>query len=291
MLEALQALKEALQCLEVKARREAIASLHPRVRAALLGFMAQEVTNEGRNHGGHRRQVAGTREPALRDRSSLWILQRGDVPKFKGRVYFGSLCLTTREQDDRESALGSQAILEQLRDAVTLASAAKPEVWEDVGALLHLCSHILAEGGTSAAALGLSACVTLRTTRWLGDTRIVTPASSLSAALTARKRLVRARATSWQALRAEWIASLQGSANKRTCSLQQAEAIVDSARCKALKTQLSQAIGAVEASLWLRMRRSCGETSSMKRAVSQTEPRGDDAKRCRPALASCLSAY
>lgn len=277
-----------MQCLEVKARRDAIGALQPQVRAALLGFMAQEPSGGL----GVKRRVTGTREAAARNKGSLWSAQRGDVRKFKGRICFGFLCLTTREQDDRESALASQAILEQLRDAVALASAAKPGVREDEEALLHIYSCVLRENGISEAALGLRACVTLRATRWLGETRIVTPASNLTAALMTRKRLLRARAISWQALRAEWIALLQGLANRSPCSLDRAEAIVDSARSKALKRQLSHAIRAVERTLWP------GRMRTEKRGIaawSQTEPgfvaasEGvPAAKRCRPALDSGL---
>lgn len=282
---ALQALKEVLQCMEVMARRDAIVALKPRVRTALLGFMAHA---HGDSLSSKRRATSpGTREIGFCNRSSLWTLQRCNVRKFKGRIYFGSMCLTTKEQDDRERASQNQAILERIRDAVASECAANPRIWEDEDALLLICSQVLEANCTSEASLGLSASVTLRATQWLGETRIVTPASNLRVAFRTRRRLFRARATSWQSFRAEWVALLHRLENKSRCSLQRAEAIVDIARCKALKRQLSHATGAVERTLLPMSRRSYEKDRSKPASSQQVVAASEsalEAKRCRPGL-------
>lgn len=243
-VQALVTLKETLQSMDLKSRRTAIDSLRPHVRTALLAFMerARNSISQGR--------ATGSRE-GTRARSSVWVVTRGGMQRFRARVYFGSLCLVTREQLDKGIAMQSQAILERVRAEVAAEAAARPELWEDDEALLQLCRHTLEASCTSEAALGLGAAVTLRATRWLGEERISSPVSTLCSAFCTRRRLLRARATSWEALRLEWVALLQGSDRKNPCSPQQAEAIVDAARGNAVRTQLLRSVRSVERVLGL----------------------------------------
>lgn len=276
---ALTSLREVLRSMEVDARRAAIEGFKPHVRVALLAFMEQSGNEVSK------RQVARPRE-VLPIRGSVWTVRRNSMLKFKARVYFGSLCLTTREQTELAMAQRHQAILERVRGAVTIRGAADPEFWEDSDAILHVCRLTMEANYTSEDALGISAFVMLRARQWLGDIRIVSEATTLSSALATRTRLLNARATSWEALRSEWLALLQGAHRKNKPSRQQAEETVDAARCAVLRRQLLRGVYAVERAL----EGPCG-SPVRKRARAVCPPEvcvgrdffKADAKQCRPA--------
>lgn len=270
-LQALASLREALRALDANTRRSAIEAFKPHVRTALLAFMEQAENSAPKRH------AAGPRD-AEHGRGGMWIVRRHGVQKFKGRVYFGSLCLTTREQIEVGVAQDAQAILQRIRSAVIAEGARDPSFWEDNDAILRICRLTLEANGTSETALGLSACVIMRATQLLGEVRIVSPASTLSAALLIRVKLMRARATSWEALRQEWVALLQGLGRKHPVSAKRAEEIANSARHAALKGHLLQALRSVERGL--QSKRGAGD----KRITAAFAPLGREATAARSAM-------
>jgi len=241
--QALATLKDVLQSMDASSRRTTIETFKPHIRVALLAFMEQA----GKVAPKKRPCVARDAPPDKGGR--MWIIRRDSRLKFKGRVYFGSLCVTTREQIEMDVAQRHQEILESVRSAVATQASSNPDLWDDSGAILRICRQVLEACGTSEEALGLSTFVMMRATQWLGSTRIVSPTTSLRGALETRARLLHARATSWEALRAEWIALLRAMDRKMPLSVQAAEAIVDAARRDAMRGQLSRALGAVEHAL------------------------------------------
>lgn len=236
-------MKEVLHAMDVKDRRAAIQGLTPAVRAALLAFM--EGANVAPKSMAARPGGAGS---PLRG-ADVWTVRRAGRLKYKARVYLNSLCLTTKEQVEISAALGHQAILERVRGAVAEESTANHQLWGDNDSILKTCRAAMEACGTSEEKLGLSACVILRAGQWLGNTRIVTPATTLSLALAARTRLARARSTSWEALRAAWIDLLQGAHAQRKLLPGRAEVAVDAARCKALRREFACAVRGVKRAL------------------------------------------
>jgi len=150
------------------------------------------------------------------------------------------LRLYTREQYTLEGALEHQIILVALKQALAVES----DVWCDPSKVLHLCRAVLRTYETSEEDLGLRAWVHMRARQWLGPCfRIGSMVSDFENALLVRSRLLRAKATSWESLRAEW---LQLVGTRRRKATQEAEVLIDRQRHHFLKGQLSRAVKGVE---------------------------------------------
>merc|ERR1712070_442379 len=116
------------------------------------------------------------------------------------------------------------------------------------------------EMGTSETDLGLRAFVHIRAQSWLGQSVQITSASTtLCAALDAHARLLRARATSWEVFRAEWIQLMLG---KGRLTLMESETVADRARQTALQQQVAKALRVAERALDNEQRRAKKRTTS-----------------------------
>merc|ERR1712137_1074953 len=97
-------------------------------------------------------------------------------------------------------------ILVQIRQALLSEADTDPGIWENPEKVDRVCSEVLLESGASALELGLTAFVSLQAPQWLGkQCTIMSPVMSFTEALHVHARLRRARQTSWEALRAEWV--------------------------------------------------------------------------------------
>merc|ERR1719310_765600 len=108
-------------------------------------------------------------------------------------------------------------------------------VWDKPEELNQLCREVLLKNGTSEEELGLSVYIRLRAPQWLGTCGdIASPVMALGDALRLQSRLLRAKHTSWKALRAEWVALMRSERRVRIKmrSLEEAQAIADTARQK-----------------------------------------------------------
>merc|ERR1719203_2092604 len=209
--------------------------------------------------------VPSTRCLLSRRSPEIWKVRRGEQTRYKARLNLNSLRLWTTEQTERSVAAQHLSILKHMRDTVAAASAAAPQFWADTDVVHQTCQGVLRAHQTSERELGLSACVVLRATRWLGSTRVTSPAMSLGGALQAHARLVLARASSWEALRAEWIRVLEpgASPHRRGISRRRGSAAaqaVDAARQHNLKHQFLRAALTAERAL-RRARSGCARLS------------------------------
>lgn len=138
-----------------------------------------------------------------------------------------------------------QRILTRLRAVLFELEASRPEDWHDCAA--HSCEKVLNELGASEEALGLRAWVQLRAHRHLGQQiRIASPAGSLRDIFGVHKRLLRARATSWEALRAEWQHLLR---LRKGYSENDALRHIEAARCDFLRSRVARALQRVKRAL------------------------------------------
>merc|ERR1712139_336622 len=159
-------------------------------------------------------------------------------------IHVKALRLYTREQATLEAAIEHQIVLVQIKQALTTRIAGKEQLWDGHNDAFQVCQAVLQENGTSEAELGLRAWVHIRAPRWLGSRcRIGSMATDLASALAVHSRLLHAKATSWEALRAEWVHLVQ---IRKHVSLMEAEATVDSYRHATLRENLTRALLGVE---------------------------------------------
>merc|ERR1712110_668348 len=117
------------------------------------------------------------------------------------------------------------------------------QLWDDCANIEQVYQAVLAESGVPESELGLSAYVSLRGY----GCRVESPAFSLMEALEVRWRLQRARDTSWDSFRAEWIRLL--CAGRKHLSIADAAGFADCARWATLERALQRALCRVELTL------------------------------------------
>jgi hypothetical protein len=235
-------------------RQTSIQSLSPRLRAALEFFMksckASSLNHTKRNVD----DMESIRTPAgnptksghqigLLTTKKLETPSCHQKPTYKAQMHIKALRFYATGQANLEVALDRQMILMQLRQALLAASTGNPCLWEDAHATHQICIEVLHANNTSEIDMGLSSYVYLRAGHLLiQNCTIISPVMPLIETLDLHCRLLRARRTSWQALRAEWVELMQSSmqplARRRT--LAEAEAVADGARADALKIQFTR---------------------------------------------------
>lgn len=256
-----QQLRNVLQSMQADERRAALQSLSPRVQAALMLIMkntpAPDLTPA------HKRSAEACPMPqeeklqsesqhsadldpfAMKTAAVSGITAGANASSsYKAHVHIKALRFYTRGHDELEVALERQMVLVQLRQALSAASVEDPLLWEDPAKAYDIFLTVLRTNNTSEEEMGLSAFIYLRAGHWLVQScTIISPVMPLREVLQVHCRLLRARRTSWQDLRAEWVELLQSKhhAIAKRKSLREAEAIADAARASALKIQLAKA--------------------------------------------------
>lgn len=163
---------------------------------------------------------------------------------YKAHVHIKALRFYTHGHDEYKLILDQQMILVQMRQVLSAASLENPWLWEEPEKVRQICLTVFEANGTSEDDMGLSAFIYLRAGHWLPQNCTITsPVMPLAEVLQLHCRLLRARRTSWQALRAEWVQLMQCKRHPKAKrkSLVEAETIADAARASALKIQLERA--------------------------------------------------
>jgi len=165
--------------------------------------------------------------------------------KYHAQMHVKALRFYTRGHAELEVALEHQMVLVHLRQALAAASAASSDFWEEPSRIYRLCLDVLQANNTSEQQLGLATYVYMRAGQWLPQKcTIISPVLALADAIELHSRLLRARGTSWEHLRKEWVMLMQCPRHPfaKRKSVKEAEGIADGARAGALKIQLSRAI-------------------------------------------------
>lgn len=252
---ALETLRSVLQSMDALQRETIIQGMVPQVRSKLLVYMEQsrQAGNVLRkvgsqapaiNHHSHKSKPNTAREASMYGLSKVY---GGSGPlrmKYQASIHVKALRLYTREQCSVQAAIEHQIVLVQLKQALDARSIGEPEFWDDHRTVLQVCEAVLSSNETSEADLGLRAWVHIRAPRWLGPRcRISSMATPLAKALEVHALLLRARATSWESLRAEWLHLLQC---QKRLSAKEAATIVDRARQATLAENLRRTLTSVE---------------------------------------------
>lgn len=253
-LAAMHRLREVLQAMTVKSRREVFTGMTPAMRKAIASFMACsscEVSPHMRSS-----RAFGARPARHKPQSSatgIRTCNRARRMMYQAQMHVKALRLYARPQECLDSAINHQIHFSHLRNALAVEEKADPSIWFDAKKTHHVCQTVLEEMGTSENNLGLRAFVHIRAHSWLGQSvQITSSSTTLSTALDAHARLLRARAATWQVFRAEWIRLML---SKGRLTLMEAEAVVDKARQDALQRQIAKALRGVEQALNKEQRR------------------------------------
>lgn len=243
---ALENLRAVLQDMLVVERHEAISEMPEDVRMVLLTFMQRELSGTPheackRRRGSDFQGLTTSAEKEQQRFAHTHQIRGSHYTRYQATAKFRGMCFYTREHPTEESAVEHQRILTRLLAVLSDLQVRNPEGWQDFAA--SACHAALSEFRTSEHDLGLRAWVQLRVDRYLGkNATISSGADSLHATFQAHKRLLRARALSWQAVRAEWH-SLQ---LRKHVPENEAMRHISSARRRALSGRFAHALRTVK---------------------------------------------
>lgn len=244
---AMHRLKVILQAMDAKSRHEVFTNMSEVMRKALERFM----TDSSCRVSQHVPTAIAVRTWPARHKpqanaTSIRTCNRAHRTKYQAQMHVKALRLYTRPQDSLESATQHQIQLSLLRHVMAAEEKTDPDVWLDATKIYQMCKSFFKEMAMSETDLGLRAFVHIRAQSWLGQSiQITSVSTTLCAALDAHARLLKARATSWDLFRAEWI---QLMLDKGRVTLTEAEAVADGARQTELQQQVAKALrGAAQA--------------------------------------------
>lgn len=245
---AMNRLKVILQAMSVKSRREVCTGMSQVMRKALVRFMTDSFCNvspHGQNSLAFR--ACPPRHKPQSNATSIRTCTRARGTLYQAQLHMKALRLYARPQESLDLAIQQQIQLSHLRFAMAAEEKADPNIWLDANKVYQMCRTVFEGMATSETELGLRAFVHIRAQCWLGQGVQITSASTtLCTALDAHARLLVARATSWEAFRAEWI---QLMLDKGRLTLTEAEVVADGARQTALHQQVAKALRDAEQAL------------------------------------------
>jgi len=286
---ALGQLRALLQFMDAQQRRACILGMTAHVRLALLSFMKQfpKTNAVPSTDSTHELTTMCARKPHVGSKFSaactagLWTMKTVPRTKYKVQVYANALRLYTFEQTEVELAIEHHIVLVRIKSAIIAECNANPLFWQDPQRLIQICTSIVQKCGIPEEKLGLRVFAVLKAGGLLAhDCRITTPVAPLAEAMETYCRIRRARATSWDAFRAEWISLLCAKSFTREA----AEAMVDRKRETTLHFRLRQAQCLVERALAQHKRKATATSRSQvaksKRPhIERAEEDGSGAKR------------
>lgn len=234
---SLESLRDVLQEMSRQERLLAISNIPLHIRIRLASFMEQSAApcTKNKTKPDYARDMCSA-PSFMKPGRGVWVVKGKQCTRYKARVNFYSLCVYGRWQTNPETAIEHQIALVRIRNAVMSSLLEDPLLLRDSAWFDGVCRCILAECKVHASYIGLSAYVTVRGF----GCRVESPSLSLAEAWALRTRLVKARATSWIAFRAEWVCLL--CRGRRRSSRVEAESLVDRSRREALRRQFSRVL-------------------------------------------------
>eukprot|EP00747_Dinoflagellata_sp_TGD_P166320 gnl/TRDRNA2_/TRDRNA2_188943_c0_seq1.p1 gnl/TRDRNA2_/TRDRNA2_188943_c0~~gnl/TRDRNA2_/TRDRNA2_188943_c0_seq1.p1 ORF type:complete len:490 (-),score=75.86 gnl/TRDRNA2_/TRDRNA2_188943_c0_seq1:120-1589(-) len=257
--ESLEQLRRVLQAMVAARRRAAITDMPSVVSEALLQFMQvrqstpvavtksqgdtkQSCGPTGRLHG----QSCTT---SWSSGTSVRTIADGRTTVYQAQLRIKHLRFTARTQPNFTTVLEHQMVLVQVRNAI---NAAGDDIWDKPEKFCQIFERCLLDSGLARGDLGITVHIYMRADEWIGRSSAITsPVMPLAVALITHSRLVHARRTSWENLRAEWIPLMRSTrpARMRNLSVPEAEAIIDEARSRFVEGRFAQAVRSVERAL------------------------------------------
>lgn len=245
-------LQHVLKCMTSEQRQAALQSMKPRLQIALLRFME---TSPQHLLAAPTKRVLVSHTASVSNPSPVsGIVTAPNLAnaKYKAHMHIKALRFYTRGHAELETTLEQQMVLVQLRQALYVAAAQNPSLWEDPSQTYQICVDVFEANNTSEEKLELGTYTYIRAGHWLlKDCSIISPVMPLAEAISLHSRLLRARQASWWELRQEWVQLMQCTRHTmaKRKSLREAEAVADAARASALKIQLSRAINSTTTAL------------------------------------------
>lgn len=288
--QALGHLQAVLQLMDAQQRRACILGMAAHVRAALLQFMKYSQrsyatrpttdTTDELPRTRVRKLHVGSGDSTVRV-AGLCTVKTSLRAKYKVQVYANALRLYTAEQTEVEPAIEHHIMLVRIKNAIVQECNVNPMFWQDPQRLIQICTSIVQLSGIPEEKLGLRVFAVIKAGRFLAhDCRITTHVAPLAEALETYCRILRARATSWDSFRAEWISLLC----RKHLTREVAEAMVDRKRMATLDLRLKQAQRMVEGAIAQRTRKATATSRarvgmSKRGHAEKAEVQGSSAKR------------
>lgn len=255
---ALESLRVLLQDMSAPDRKAAIQGMPSRVRSALVHFMEKlpneskagslphDVLHTSRNNSRPARcnsikdshsndEALGSHRECMQRHPghAMTGIRRVGAGSYRACIDIKALRMYASAQSNIEGAMEQHKILVQMRQRLAEADAFDFNFWHRAEDVYKMCLDILDSNATSEGKLGLCVFVSLRADRWLGRRyHITSPVLPLSKALTVHSHLLRARQTSWDALREEWVHMMMWKRQSLSAGLsrKEAETLADAAR-------------------------------------------------------------
>lgn len=271
--DALQLMRVLLQSMPSQQRLDAIQNASPHVRSMLLSFMQKpqnsqasaSIAMEAAKRSLSYRKVK--RLAPVSGCSGVRCLTSMSGTRYRAHLVIKGIRLYTNTSK-YEAAIEHHITFVQMRDALAAESVVDPCLWTSPAKVLSIMQRMWIANSPCETMTDLHVFVYMRATPWLDhNTYIVSPVMQLDQAVSLYARLLSAQSTSWESLRAEWVALLQ--LKKRFQAqgqcLTDAEMIVDKARRSALSQRFKQA----EQSVQRAMKREVIETKKAKVVAAQ----------------------
>lgn len=273
--DALESMRLLLQSMTAAQRLNAIQSVVPHVRSALLGFMQKPRSAQCATQPSYKvdsTKIAMVfknikRGPPQSGRSGVRVITSAASTKYRAHLVIKGLRLYTNASS-YEAAIEHHILFVQMRDVVAKASFGDTVLWTNPAKVLRILEGVLADSNTSHSMIGLQVFIYMRATQWLDkNTYIVSAVMQLPQAVALYSRLLSAQSTSWESLRTEWLQVLKHKQRFQAKKVD-AETIVDQARGSTLQHRFKQAEQSVK-----RLLRRVERETCKARAVAEREAR------------------
>lgn len=229
--QALQDLHVFLQKIDKSSREELMSHVPLEVQKALMEFMGSEKKFAKASETTERQRKAPSGCIRLHTKESVTSGKKSNAQLDIEHLRFYTRWTSV------DTAIEHQLVLSKLQGCLVAASDTDKEFWSRPEEVCRVFEEVLSELGLSNAQFGVSVYVEMRAPEWVANSqRITSSVLPLEAAVSLRSRLLHARSTSWECLRAEWINLLVGGKFGRRP--EEAEAHVNRARCDFMKQQL-----------------------------------------------------
>jgi curved DNA-binding protein CbpA len=254
---AMNQLQIAMQGLPAAHRKAAISRMAPSMRRELLQYMSNEKASAPcsklpKVKPPLARRVRG--QDSFTRGTDIRTLKFVHKTAYQVQLRIRHMRMYTKAQDSIDTAIQHQMALVEARHALISIGES---IWDFPQKFTNIFTSNLKRFGICIEDLGLSVFISMKADDYIcRPATITSPVLTLTEAVVVHSRLLKARKTSWDSLRAEWIPLMHQTqrSRMRKLSLAKVEAIVDAAHLKLLHRHFRQAVLACERALKLRQK-------------------------------------